>query len=121
MVNISTVNVLAERNNFLKGHGVSIGSETSGWVRNITIRDSQVRASATRNYMIPPMVNDISFTFHMSHVTCHMSHFTVHVQNECVARLMYMYTAHEMTIFTVPLTPPHTVTSYHRVAHRYSH
>ena len=75
MVNISTVNVLAERNNFLKGHGVSIGSETSGWVRNITIRDSQVRASATRNYMIPPMVNDhISyFTFHMSHVTVHGS------------------------------------------------
>ena len=30
-VNISTQNVLAERNAFLKGHGVSIGSETSGW------------------------------------------------------------------------------------------
>jgi len=40
MVNISTQNVLAEQNYFLKGHGVSIGSETSGWVRNITIRDS---------------------------------------------------------------------------------
>lgn len=40
MVNISTQNVLAERNYFLKGHGVSIGSETSGMVRNITIRDS---------------------------------------------------------------------------------
>eukprot|EP00040_Diaphanoeca_grandis_P005346 m.32462 g.32462 ORF g.32462 m.32462 type:complete len:462 (+) comp16649_c0_seq1:163-1548(+) len=40
MVNISTQNVLAEQNYFLKGHGVSIGSETSGWVRNVTIRDS---------------------------------------------------------------------------------
>ncbi len=42
MVNISTQNVLAERNFYLKGHGVSIGSETSGWVRNITIRDSRL-------------------------------------------------------------------------------
>lgn len=42
MVNISTQNVLAERNTFLSGHGVSIGSETSGWVRNVTIRDSKV-------------------------------------------------------------------------------
>lgn len=40
MVNISTQNVLAERNHFEKGHGVSIGSETSGWIRNVTIRDS---------------------------------------------------------------------------------
>jgi len=40
MVNISTQNVLAERNLFEKGHGVSIGSETSGWIRNVTIRDS---------------------------------------------------------------------------------
>jgi hypothetical protein len=39
-VNISTQNVLAESNIFEQGHGVSIGSETSGWVRNITIRDS---------------------------------------------------------------------------------
>lgn len=39
-VNISTQNVLVERNIFKLGHGVSIGSETSGWVRNITIRDS---------------------------------------------------------------------------------
>lgn len=39
-VNISTQNVLVERNVFQRGHGVSIGSETSGWVRNITIRDS---------------------------------------------------------------------------------
>ena len=39
-VNISTQNVLVERNVFKQGHGVSIGSETSGWVRNITIRDS---------------------------------------------------------------------------------
>ena len=42
MVNISTQNVLAEENYFLKGHGVSIGSETSGWVRNVTIRNSQL-------------------------------------------------------------------------------
>lgn len=41
MVNISTVNVLAENNFYLKGHGVSIGSETSGWVRNVTIRNSK--------------------------------------------------------------------------------
>jgi polygalacturonase len=41
-VNISTQNVLAEQNSFLKGHGVSIGSETSGWIRNITIRDSKL-------------------------------------------------------------------------------
>jgi len=40
MVNISTQNVLAEDNYFMKGHGVSIGSETSGWVRNVTIRNS---------------------------------------------------------------------------------
>lgn len=40
LVNISTVNVLAERNRFRKGHGVTIGSETSGWIRNVTIRDS---------------------------------------------------------------------------------
>ena len=42
MVNISTQNVLAERNLFLKGHGVSIGSETAGWIRNVTIRDSEL-------------------------------------------------------------------------------
>lgn len=40
MVNISTSNILAERNVFRAGHGVSIGSETSGWVTNVTIRDS---------------------------------------------------------------------------------
>ena len=33
MVNISTENVLIERNKFVSGHGVAIGSETSGWVR----------------------------------------------------------------------------------------
>ena len=38
MVNISTTNVLVEDNLFKAGHGVSIGSETSGWVRNVTIR-----------------------------------------------------------------------------------
>lgn len=40
MVNISTQNVLLEDNDFYQGHGVSIGSETSGWVRNVTIRNS---------------------------------------------------------------------------------
>ena len=40
MVNISTRNVLAEQNFFEKGHGVSIGSETSGMCYNITIRNS---------------------------------------------------------------------------------
>lgn len=39
-INISTQNVLAENNYFEQGHGVSIGSETSGWVRNVTIRNS---------------------------------------------------------------------------------
>ena len=39
-MNVSTKNVLAERNQFFKGHGVSIGSETSGWITNVTIRDS---------------------------------------------------------------------------------
>ena len=34
--------MLAEKNFFQKGHGVSIGSETSGWIRNITIRDSKL-------------------------------------------------------------------------------
>ena len=36
MVNISTQNVLLERNAFRAGHGVSIGSETGGWIRNAT-------------------------------------------------------------------------------------
>eukprot|EP01043_Picozoa_sp_COSAG02_P058525 COSAG02_NODE_7298_length_3077_cov_81.755876_4_plen_393_part_00 len=40
MVNISTRNVLAEGNYFEKGHGVSIGSETSGWVTDVIVRDS---------------------------------------------------------------------------------
>ena len=40
MVNISTQNVLVERNVFRQGHGISIGSETSGWVRNVTVRDA---------------------------------------------------------------------------------
>lgn len=45
MVNISTQNVLAEDNNFLKGHGVSIGSETSGWIRNVTVRNSHLNGA----------------------------------------------------------------------------
>jgi hypothetical protein len=47
MVNISTENVLAESNIFKLGHGVSIGSETSGWVRNVTIRDSVLDGTNT--------------------------------------------------------------------------
>ena len=45
MVNISTENVLAEANIFERGHGVSIGSETSGWIRNVTFRDSSVNGT----------------------------------------------------------------------------
>jgi hypothetical protein len=45
MVNISTQNVLAERNRFHAGHGVSIGSETSGWVRNVTFRNSTLHGT----------------------------------------------------------------------------
>eukprot|EP00929_Paragymnodinium_shiwhaense_P076197 TRINITY_DN39134_c0_g1_i1.p1 TRINITY_DN39134_c0_g1~~TRINITY_DN39134_c0_g1_i1.p1 ORF type:complete len:464 (-),score=38.57 TRINITY_DN39134_c0_g1_i1:50-1441(-) len=45
MVNISSRNILAERNYFKQGHGVSIGSETSGWVRDIVIRDSVLRGT----------------------------------------------------------------------------
>jgi polygalacturonase len=40
MVNISTRNVLADGNYFEKGHGVSIGSETSGWVTDVVVRNS---------------------------------------------------------------------------------
>ena len=47
MVNISTQNVLAENNIFKQGHGVSIGSETSGWVRNVVIRNSECHGTNT--------------------------------------------------------------------------
>jgi len=40
MVNISTRNVLVERNVFKEGHGISIGSETSGWVLDVEVRDA---------------------------------------------------------------------------------
>ena len=49
LVNISTVNVLAERNRFVKGHGVTIGSETSGWIRNVTIRDSSLGGASSQS------------------------------------------------------------------------
>jgi polygalacturonase len=42
MVNISTRNVLIEANDFRAGHGVSIGSETSGWIQDVVIRDSNM-------------------------------------------------------------------------------
>lgn len=45
MVNISTQHVLAEANIFAAGHGVSIGSETSGWVRNVIVRDSELHGT----------------------------------------------------------------------------
>ena len=48
MVNISTQNVLAEKNSFLKGHGVSIGSETSGWVRT---QLSRTESAQTRQHV----------------------------------------------------------------------
>ena len=47
MVNISTNYVLAENNFFKAGHGVSIGSETSGWVRNVAIRNSSLDGTDT--------------------------------------------------------------------------
>ncbi|KAJ8601729.1 hypothetical protein CTAYLR_003209 [Chrysophaeum taylorii] len=39
-VNISTRNVLVEQNVFMRGHGVSIGSETAGGILDVTVRDS---------------------------------------------------------------------------------
>lgn len=42
MVNISTTNVLIEENHFKAGHGVSIGSETSGWIQNVIVRNSNM-------------------------------------------------------------------------------
>lgn len=40
LVNISTENVLIERNTFNAGHGVAIGSETSGWIRDVVVREN---------------------------------------------------------------------------------
>ena len=40
MVNISTENVLIEQNVFNGGHGIAVGSETSGWVRDVTVREN---------------------------------------------------------------------------------
>eukprot|EP01062_Namystynia_karyoxenos_P067415 TRINITY_DN61368_c0_g1_i1.p1 TRINITY_DN61368_c0_g1~~TRINITY_DN61368_c0_g1_i1.p1 ORF type:complete len:471 (+),score=87.24 TRINITY_DN61368_c0_g1_i1:76-1413(+) len=45
MVNISTANILAEKNHFRQGHGVAIGSETSGGIHNVTIRDSELNGT----------------------------------------------------------------------------
>ena len=39
MVNISTENVLIEQNLITGGHGVAIGSETAGWVRDVVVQD----------------------------------------------------------------------------------
>lgn len=40
MVNISTENVHIENNAFFYGHAISIGSETSGWIRDVVVRDN---------------------------------------------------------------------------------
>jgi len=40
MVNVSTENVLVQNNLFLGGHGISVGSETSGWLRDIIVRNN---------------------------------------------------------------------------------
>ena len=40
LVNISTENVLLDGNDFVAGHGVAIGSETSGWIRHVEVRNS---------------------------------------------------------------------------------
>lgn len=37
---VSTENVLIEDNIFNAGHGVAIGSETSGWIRDVVVRNS---------------------------------------------------------------------------------
>ena len=42
MVNISSRNILIEDNDFIAGHGVSIGSETSAWIHDVTIRRSNM-------------------------------------------------------------------------------
>lgn len=39
LVNVSSENVLIERITLIAGHGVAIGSETSGWIRGVTVRD----------------------------------------------------------------------------------
>eukprot|EP00756_Hemistasia_phaeocysticola_P019048 Hpha_TRINITY_DN15635_c1_g1::TRINITY_DN15635_c1_g1_i1::g.101864::m.101864 len=43
--NMSTRNVLIEKNEFREGHGVSIGSETAGWVVGVTVRDSHLNGT----------------------------------------------------------------------------
>ena len=43
MVNISTENVLIAGNAFSNGHAISIGSETSGWIRDIAVRNNTLR------------------------------------------------------------------------------
>jgi polygalacturonase len=40
MVNISTENILIANNAFSYGHAISIGSETSGWIRDVVVRDN---------------------------------------------------------------------------------
>jgi len=47
MVNMSTENLLVENNIFKEGHGVSIGSETGGWIRNVVIRNSSLHGTNT--------------------------------------------------------------------------
>ena len=42
LVNISTENVLIENNTLTAGHGVALGSETSGWIRDVIVRDMRL-------------------------------------------------------------------------------
>jgi polygalacturonase len=44
MVNISTENVMIEKNVFVAGHGIAFGSETSGWVRSVVVRNLELSA-----------------------------------------------------------------------------
>jgi polygalacturonase len=44
MVNISTENVLIAGNGFFNGHAISIGSETSGWIRDIAVRNNTLHS-----------------------------------------------------------------------------
>jgi polygalacturonase len=56
LVNISTVNVLAEQNEIIQGHGITIGSETAGWIRNVTIRDSAFGGAVRTNKTTPSFI-----------------------------------------------------------------
>jgi hypothetical protein len=50
-------NVLAEQNVFQKGHGVSIGSETSGWIRNVSARRLRDPFCTSFVWTLTPSIN----------------------------------------------------------------